>query len=83
MHGPEAACSMQIPSKAHECKLQELKGCWPIKDTRQQKEYRKVSMDCSRRHAQGELQVQQSFMWPDLSRLVCLMPRLSSSCSVS
>ena len=51
MHGPEAARSMWIPSKRHKCKLQELKGCWPIKDTRQQKEYRKVSFNCFRQHA--------------------------------
>ena len=43
---------MWNPRQRHECKLQELKGCWPIKDTRQQKEYRKVT--CFRQHAQGE-----------------------------
>ena len=46
MHGPEAASSTWTASKRHDCQLQELKGCWPIKDTRQQKEYRKVSANC-------------------------------------
>ena len=54
MHGTEAACSIRVSSKRHDCKLQDLKGCWPIKDTRQQKEYRKVSCNCFGQHAQGE-----------------------------
>lgn len=83
MHGPEAACSMWVPCKRHDCKLQDLKGCWPIKDTRQQKEYRRVSCNCFGQHAQGEHDFQHSIQLPHLPRLVCLMCRLSSSCSMS